>query len=85
MAISFDAYRFRIFSELRTRIRGESSGALSFCLRAGRLRTGRWPCLEFYFTLKQGKCGKYEEPFILISINESLPKSAPTELFDKVR
>jgi len=35
------------------------------------------PALEFYFTLKQGKCGKYEEPFILISINENLPKSAP--------
>src|SRR5258707_13286525 len=35
------------------------------------------PAVEFYFTLKQSRLGKYEEPFILISINENLPSSVP--------
>ena len=33
------------------------------------------PAIEFYFTLKQSQFGKYEESFILISINENLPSS----------
>jgi len=28
------------------------------------------PAVEFYFTLKQSQFGKYEEPFVMISINE---------------
>jgi hypothetical protein len=35
--------------------------------------------LAFYFTLKESQFGKYEEPFIEISINENLPKSAPRD------
>ena len=35
--------------------------------------------VKFYFTRKQSECGKYEEPFIMISINENLPKSAPQD------
>ena len=35
--------------------------------------------LTFYFPVKESKCGKYEEPFILISIIENLPTSAPLE------
>ena len=35
--------------------------------------------VKFYFTRKQSECGKYEEPFIIISINENLPKSAPQD------
>lgn len=33
--------------------------------------------LQFYFTQKQSEPGKYSEPFLAISINENLPKSAP--------
>jgi hypothetical protein len=33
--------------------------------------------LLFYFTVKPAKCGKYEEPFLLIQIIGNLPKSAP--------
>src|SRR3979411_3067933 len=33
------------------------------------------PAVEFYFTLKQSQFGKYEEPFVMISINENLPSS----------
>ena len=33
--------------------------------------------LLFYFTVKPAKCGKYEEPFLLIQIIGDLPKSAP--------
>jgi hypothetical protein len=35
------------------------------------------PALLFYFTVKSAKCGKYEEPFLLIQIIGNLPKSAP--------
>jgi len=28
------------------------------------------PALEFYFTLKQSQFGKYEEPFVMISIKK---------------
>jgi hypothetical protein len=35
--------------------------------------------LQFYFTTKQGKCGEYKEPFLMISINRNLPKSAPKD------
>ena len=35
------------------------------------------PALLFYFTAKPAKCGKYEEPFLLIQIIGNLPKSAP--------
>jgi hypothetical protein len=37
------------------------------------------PAVEFYFTLKQGQSGEYEEPFVMISINENLPSSAPQD------
>jgi hypothetical protein len=37
------------------------------------------PAVGFYFTLKQSRLGKYEEPFILISINENLPSSIPQD------
>jgi hypothetical protein len=32
--------------------------------------------LEFYFTSKQSQNGKYEEPYLVIEVNEK-PKSAP--------
>jgi hypothetical protein len=35
------------------------------------------PALLFYFTVKTAKCGKYEEPFLMIEIIGNLPKSAP--------
>jgi hypothetical protein len=35
------------------------------------------PALLFYFTVKPAKCGKYEEPFLMIEIIGNLPKSAP--------
>jgi hypothetical protein len=35
--------------------------------------------LHFYFTQKQTEAGKYKEPFLEISINENLPKSAPQD------
>jgi hypothetical protein len=35
--------------------------------------------LEFFFTQKQSQCGKFEEPFILIEIDENLPTSAPQD------
>jgi hypothetical protein len=35
--------------------------------------------LQFYFTLKQRKCGKYKGPFVMISVNGDLPKSAPQD------
>jgi hypothetical protein len=35
--------------------------------------------LMFYFTVKQSQLGKYEEPFVVISINENLPRSAPQD------
>jgi hypothetical protein len=35
------------------------------------------PALQFDFTVKPAKCGKYEEPFLLIQIIGNLPKSAP--------
>lgn len=35
--------------------------------------------IEFYFTPKQSQYGKYEEPFIMISINENLPSSTPRD------
>jgi hypothetical protein len=35
--------------------------------------------LHFYFTQKKSEAGKYEEPFLDISINENLPKSAPQD------
>src|SRR5258708_5613775 len=35
--------------------------------------------IEFYFTPKQSQFGKYEEPFIMISINENLPSSTPRD------
>jgi len=35
------------------------------------------PALTFYFTSKQVHAGKYEEPFVEISIYENLPRSAP--------
>lgn len=35
--------------------------------------------LQFYFTTKQGNCGEYKEPFLMISINKNLPKSAPQD------
>ncbi len=35
--------------------------------------------VTFYFTRKQGECGKYEDPFITISIDENLPKSGPRD------
>jgi hypothetical protein len=37
------------------------------------------PAVEFYFTLKQSPFGKYEEPFVMISINENLPRSTPQD------
>jgi hypothetical protein len=37
------------------------------------------PAVEFYFTLKQSQFGKYEEPFVMISINENLPSSGPQD------
>ena len=33
--------------------------------------------LVFYFTGKPAKCGKYEEPFLMIQIIANLPQSAP--------
>ena len=41
------------------------------------------PALAFYFTLKQSPLGKYEEPFLMISINENLPSSAPQSYWIK--
>jgi len=35
------------------------------------------PALLFYFTVKPAKCGKYEEPFLMIQIIGNLPQSAP--------
>jgi hypothetical protein len=35
--------------------------------------------LVFYFTLKQSQSGEYQEPFVEISINENLPRSAPRD------
>jgi hypothetical protein len=35
--------------------------------------------IEFFFTQKQAQCGKFEEPFILIEIDENLPKSWPQD------
>ena len=35
--------------------------------------------LHFYFTQKKSEAGKYEEPFLDISINENLPKSEPQD------
>jgi hypothetical protein len=35
--------------------------------------------LTFYFTQKQSQSGEYEEPFVEISINENLPRSAPLD------
>jgi len=35
--------------------------------------------LAFYFTLKESQFGKDEQPFINISINTNLPKSAPRD------
>lgn len=35
------------------------------------------PALLFYFTVKSAKCGKYEEPFVLIQVIGNLPKFAP--------
>lgn len=35
--------------------------------------------LQFYFTEQQAENGKYDEPYIVISINENLPKSAPQD------
>jgi hypothetical protein len=37
------------------------------------------PAVEFYFTLKQSQFGKYEEPYIMISISENLPNSTPRD------
>src|SRR5260370_24379869 len=37
------------------------------------------PAVEFYFTLKQGQFGKYDVPFVMISVNENLPSSAPQD------
>ena len=37
------------------------------------------PAIEFYFAPKQSQFGKYAEPFIMISINESLPDSTPRD------
>jgi hypothetical protein len=34
------------------------------------------PAVEFYFTRKRGQSGKYQEPFVMISINENLPSSS---------
>jgi hypothetical protein len=35
--------------------------------------------LNFYFTLNQSQLGKYQEPFLVILINENLPSSAPQD------
>ena len=37
------------------------------------------PALQFDFTVKPAKCGKYEEPFLLIQIIGNLPESAPRD------
>ncbi len=37
------------------------------------------PALTFHFTSKQVHSGEYEEPFVKVSIYESLPRSAPTD------
>jgi hypothetical protein len=37
------------------------------------------PALTFHFTSKQVHSGKYEEPFVEISIYENLPRSAATD------
>jgi len=37
------------------------------------------PALTFRFTLKESKCGNYEEPFMVISIIENLPTFAPQD------
>ena len=37
------------------------------------------PALTFRFTLKESMCGKYEEPFIVISIIENPPTFAPQD------
>jgi hypothetical protein len=35
--------------------------------------------LNFYFTLNQRQLGKYQEPFLVISVNENVPSSAPQD------
>ena len=35
--------------------------------------------LNFYFTLNQSQLGKYQEPFLVISVNENVPSSAPQD------
>lgn len=35
--------------------------------------------LNFYFTLNQSQLGKYQEPLLVILINENLPSSAPQD------
>ncbi len=42
------------------------------------------PAVEFYFTLKRSQFGKYEVPFLMISINENLPSSGPRDYSIKV-
>jgi hypothetical protein len=37
------------------------------------------PALTFRFTVKDSICGKYEEPYIVISIIENLPTFAPQD------
>ncbi len=37
------------------------------------------PALQFYFTVKPAKCGKYEEPFLLIQLIGNSPKAAPND------
>ena len=37
------------------------------------------PALVFYLTVKPAKCGKYEEPFLMIQIIANLPQSAPRD------
>jgi hypothetical protein len=37
------------------------------------------PAVEFYFTSKQGQLGRYEEPYLMISISENLPSSGPRD------
>jgi len=33
--------------------------------------------MEFYFTAKEGRGGKYKEPFLQIEVNKNLPTSVP--------
>ena len=37
------------------------------------------PAIEFYFTSEQGQLGKYEEPYVMISLSENLPSSGPRD------